>query len=140
MDSCYFLNFFFVFFPFPNRIPRSKRTNMYSPQIAMVATSYSISTHIKTLVLGSMVLESISELPHSISRLIFNSYHTFNNQVDHLPCSLTHLVFGPIFNQSVDNLPYTLTHLQYGKDFNQPVDNLPPKLTHISFEVTFVGR
>ena len=58
----------------------------------------------------------------------------FNQFVDNLPNSLTHLKLGVDFNQPVNNLPNSLTHLKFGKDFNQPVDNLPESLTHLELE------
>ncbi len=30
-----------------------------------------------------------------------------------------------IFNQSIDNLPNSITHLTLGERFNQPINNLP---------------
>ena len=33
--------------------------------------------------------------------------------------------FGQRFNQSVDNLPESLTHLEFGEEFNRLVVNLP---------------
>ena len=60
-------------------------------------------------------------------------YCKFNQQVDNLPNTLTHLTFGTNFNQQVDNLPNTLTHLTFGGYFDQQVDNLPNSLTHLTF-------
>ena len=49
----------------------------------------------------------------------------FNQEVNNLPNSLTHLTFGYNFNQEVNNLPNSLTHLTLGGSFNQKVNNLP---------------
>jgi hypothetical protein len=64
----------------------------------------------------------------------------FNQPVNKLPATLTHLTTGINFNQHVnhfnepvDALPSTLTHLTTGDCFNQPVDKLPPKLTHLNW-------
>ena len=81
----------------------------------------------------------------------------FNKPVDHLPPSLTHLIFGISyskisdldyenirpslcgkFNEKVDHLPPSLTHLFFlAENFNQPVENLPPNLTHLVFGKCF---
>lgn len=37
------------------------------------------------------------------------------------------------FNQPVDNLPNSLTHLTLSDSFNQPVNLLPPNITHLNF-------
>lgn len=58
----------------------------------------------------------------------------FNQNVDNLPPTLTHLIFGYCFDQSVDNLPPNLTHLTFERQFNQSVDNLPSTLTHLTFD------
>ena len=52
--------------------------------------------------------------------------------LDHLPHTLTHAVFGPLFNQNVDKLPPSLTHLWLGRDFQQDLhlDTLV-SLTHL---------
>ena len=42
------------------------------------------------------------------------------------------LYFGCKFNQSVNNLPNTLTHLTFGKNFNQYVNNLSNTLSSSS--------
>ena len=49
----------------------------------------------------------------------------FDQSLDTLPQTLTHLTFGHHFNQSVDNLPQSLTHLIFGFNFNQTVDKGP---------------
>src|ERR1700756_2217523 len=58
---------------------------------------------------------------------------TFNQSVDNLPKSITHLTFGFNFNQSVDNLPKSITYLKFGWYFNQPINNLPQSITHLTF-------
>jgi hypothetical protein len=53
------------------------------------------------------------------------------NLVNFLPLSPTsHTGFD--FNQTVDNIPPTLTHLKTGHCFNKQVDKLPPHSPHIS--------
>ena len=49
-------------------------------------------------------------------------YSKFNQEVNKLPKSITHLTFGYQFNQEVNNLPNSLTHLTFGKEFNQKID------------------
>ena len=48
----------------------------------------------------------------NISKKIIKS--NFNQPVDNLPCTITHLTFGYRFNKPVDNLPCTITHLTFG--------------------------
>jgi hypothetical protein len=59
--------------------------------------------------------------------------YSFNQPVDNLPKTITHLTFGSKFNQLVNNLPKSLKYLTFGYDFNQPVDKLPENLTHLTF-------
>jgi FNIP Repeat len=56
--------------------------------------------------------------------------------INFLPHSLN-LITGDEFNQPIDELPLTLTHLTTGEYFNQSVDKLPPKLTHLTVEYNF---
>ena len=79
--------------------------------------------------------KEVDSLPNSTTHLIFGRH--FNQRADKLPSSSTHLTFGYNFNQEVNNLPLSLTHLTFGYNFNQEVDNLPPKLTHLTFGSNF---
>jgi hypothetical protein len=79
--------------------------------------------------------QPVDNLPLSLTHLTFG--FNFNQSVDKLPLSLTHLYFGCWFNQPVDNLPTNLTYLFFSDDFNQPVDNLPLSLTHLTFGFNF---
>jgi hypothetical protein len=79
--------------------------------------------------------EKVDNLPLSLTHLTFG--YSFNKPVDNLPKKLTHLTFGVSFNKSVDYLPKKLTHLTFGWYFNQKVDNLPKKLTHLTFGECF---
>ena len=56
---------------------------------------------------------------------------------EYLPPKLTHLVFeeDSHFNESLDNLPSTITHLTLGKLYNQPLNNLPLTVTHLTIGV-----
>ncbi len=56
----------------------------------------------------------------------------FNQKVDKLPNTITHLTFNDCFNQKVDNLPNTITHLTLGKLFNQRINKLLiSRITHL---------
>ena len=77
----------------------------------------------------------IIEFLSKYQKIKFGDY--FNQLVDNLPNSLTHLKFGWNFDQSVNNLPNSLTHLKFGKDFNQAVDNLPESLIHLKLGEMF---
>eukprot|EP01113_Clastostelium_recurvatum_P044397 TRINITY_DN7494_c0_g1_i1.p1 TRINITY_DN7494_c0_g1~~TRINITY_DN7494_c0_g1_i1.p1 ORF type:complete len:440 (+),score=55.31 TRINITY_DN7494_c0_g1_i1:182-1321(+) len=91
---------------------------------------------------------------------------SFDQQIDRLPSSLTHLGIGALYNQPLHDdvlsalpslthltfrklcnynyplplhLPTTLTHLTLGSNFNQNIDSLSlcPSLTHIIFGYSF---
>ena len=74
--------------------------------------------------------QPIDNLPDSLTHLTFS--YCFNQPIDNLPDSLTHLSFGDNFNQTVDKLPNSITHLTFGKKFDQSVDNLPNTITHLT--------
>ena len=81
--------------------------------------------------------QPVNTLPPSITHLTFGK--SFNRTVSNLSTFITHLTFGSFFNQSVDNLPSrsSITHLTFGFYFNHTVSKLPPKLTHLTFGVSF---
>lgn len=60
--------------------------------------------------------EELKNLPFDIKIIIFEEYFpfwkysNFNQRVDDLPNTLTHLTFGSYFNQKINNLPNSLTH------------------------------
>jgi len=106
--------------------------------------------------IGCMDCQNINcprNLPNTLKYLITGG--CFNQSVDNLPNSITHLSLGtkvPIgeiseylqqyytmesFNQSVDNLPLNLTNLTFGDDFNQSVDNLPSNIKVLTFGISF---
>jgi hypothetical protein len=45
------------------------------------------------------------------------------------------IFFGSNYNQPIDNLPNTITHLIFGYNFNQSLDNLPSSIRSIYFDV-----
>ena len=61
----------------------------------------------------------------------------FNQPINMLPNSITHLTFCDMFNQPVGMLPSSLTHLTFGNDFNQLVDMLPNFVTHLTWRLLF---
>jgi hypothetical protein len=66
---------------------------------------------------------------------MFGNY--FNQPVNNLPSTITHLQFGWKFNQPVNNLPSSITHLKFKYDFNQQIDNLPNSLISLSLRGDF---
>ena len=66
-----------------------------------------------------------------ISKLLKGSI--FNQPVDNLQYTITHLNFGYKFNNLVNNLPISITHLTFGNYFNQLVDDLPSSIIHLTF-------
>jgi hypothetical protein len=95
----------------------------------------------KTLNIPDSFNEELKDIPEETEIIVFSENYTdfskFNQPVDNLPISLTHLTFGMYFNQPVDNLPKNLTYLKFGHSFNQPVDNLPENLTYLEFWYDF---
>ncbi len=79
--------------------------------------------------------QSVNSLPNTITHLTVGC--NFNQLVVFLPNKLTHLTFGFYFNQSVNSLPNNLTHLTFGYHFNLFVDNLPKSLTNLTFGKKF---
>ena len=107
----------------------------------MLEEYYNIKT--KTLTLPCDFNKKLENLPLDTEIIIFEQDYKkeknshFDQKVDNLPNTLTHLTFGWGFNQLVDNLPENLTHLTFREDFNQKVDNLPLSLTHLTFGFNF---
>ena len=79
--------------------------------------------------------QKINNLPNSLTHLTFGN--NFNQEVNNLPNSITHLTFGRSFNQDVNNLPNSITHLIFGWNFNQEVNNLSNSITHLTFGYHF---
>jgi hypothetical protein len=51
--------------------------------------------------------------------------------------NLKKIKFNDDFNQEINNLSNSITHLSFGRFFNQEVNNLPNLLTHLLFEFNF---
>ncbi len=66
-----------------------------------------------------------------------NIVSNFNQSIDNLPSSITHLTFSHNFNQLVDNLPSSITHLTFGYYFNQTVNNLPRFIEYIKLPISY---
>ena len=87
--------------------------------------------------------EELCDLPLNTKVIIFEKDHSrfqyskFNQPVDNLPNSITHLTFGWNFKKTVNNLPHSITHLSFKDYFNQPVNNLPNSITHLTFGYYF---
>ena len=77
--------------------------------------------------------QPLDNLPNTITHLSFSKYSKFNYPLDNLPNSITYLEFGSHFNHPLNNLPNTITHLTIGSKFNHPLNNLPNTITHLSF-------
>jgi hypothetical protein len=85
---------------------------------------------------GDSFNSEVDHLPSTLTHLIFD--YEFNQPVNHLPTTLTHLTFGSKFDQPVTNLPSSITHLIFGTNFNQPVDKLPPSIIQLFFGEKFI--
>ena len=68
----------------------------------------------KNLIFSDYALNVYYDKSHFIKSL-------FNQEINNLPNSLTHLTFGSYFNQKINNLPNSLTHLTFGYNFNKKV-------------------
>jgi len=55
----------------------------------------------------------------------------FNQPINNLPISITHLTLGWFFNQPINNLPNSITNLTLNHNFNQPINDLPNSITHL---------
>jgi hypothetical protein len=93
--------------------------------------------NIKSITFGFWFNQKIDNLPNTLTHLTFCG--EFNQKIDNLPNTLTHLTFDwySRFNQKTENLPNTLTHLTFGRKFNQKIENLPNTLTHLTFSGEF---
>ena len=91
----------------------------------------------------------LSNSQNNIDRYILDNTHSvkfkwiYDEIIDDLPNSITHLILGDNFNQPINNLPDSVTHLILGDNFNQPLINLPNSLTHLilgdNFNQTIYG-
>lgn len=81
--------------------------------------------------------QPVDNLPPSITHLRLSN--KFNQPLKSLPPSLKSLTFGKLFNQDVLPLSLlpSLTSLHFGRSFNQPLPSLPPSLTSLSFKQNF---
>ena len=61
----------------------------------------------------------------------------FNQPVDTLPKSITHIFFGRCFNHPVNMLPPSIKLLTFGWNFNQKVNMLPKLLKYLTFSFSF---
>ena len=61
----------------------------------------------------------------------------FNQSVDNLPNSISHLTFIGGFDQPVNNLPNSISHLTFEYCFDQPVNHLPNSIIHLTFGDNF---
>ena len=78
---------------------------------------------------GSKFNQEINNLPNSITHIILGT--CFSQSVDYLPESLIYLRLGILFNQSLDNLPLSLTHLMINSKFTHTLNNLPEKIIYL---------
>ncbi len=74
--------------------------------------------------------KNVNNLPTTLTHLVFG--YKFNCNVDTLLSNLTLINFGWCFNKDVSKLPHSITHLTFGFRFNQDISNLPQNLTHLS--------
>ena len=98
------------------------------------------NTKTKTLMVPYYYNEKLEYLPQDVQTIIFNEdktdkfkYSKFNRSVDHLPSTVTHIIFGSGFNRPINKLPRSITHLTLGFNFNHSVDNLQNSITHLTF-------
>ncbi len=80
---------------------------------------------------------SIDNLPHNITSIVFSINSEFNQPINNLPSCLQHLELYDAFNQPLDNLPNGLRKLIINADFNHSLDNLPASLEHLQIRGEF---
>ena len=120
-----------------NKLTKIKNImSKFNHPIDSLPSSGSSITH---LTFGTNFNQPVNALPPSITHLTFDRYSKFNHPVDSLPSSITHLTFGDYskFNHPVSNLPSSITHLTFGINFNQPVDSIPSSITHLTIGSEF---
>lgn len=90
---------------------------------------------LRVLGLGDGFDQPIDDIPGTITHLHLGN--AFDRPLDNLSPALVWLRFGTKFNQSIDKLPPNLRHLRLGSSFNKPVDHLPSTLTWLKFGLNF---
>jgi hypothetical protein len=83
--------------------------------------------------IGSHFNQSVDNLPSTITHLTFGYYSNFNQPVDNLPSSITYLYFGyqSSFNQSLNNLPRFTEFIQLPYKYDNKILNMPKRLKKI---------
>lgn len=94
-----------------------------------------INTNTKVLIVNVRnKLENIDDF--HIKHIIF--YQKYNHQLDYLPTSATHVLFGKDYNKEISLDEKTnLTYIFFGIHFNQNVDYLPITTQVIIFGIYF---
>jgi hypothetical protein len=116
-----------------NKITNSKGPNKlnFDNNKYSIDNLYEGLTHLKIeKTCNNIFNENVNNLPSTLTHITFND--EFDKSVDNLP-HLLYLKFGDQFNKSVDDLPSSLKYLIFGKDFNQLVDCLPNNLVCLEF-------
>lgn len=97
-------------------------------------TSDPLPPNLTHLFVGANFNLSPHFFPSSVQHLRFGSMKyekcLFNLPLSNLPPNLTHLLKDE-FDQPVDSLPSSLSHLTIIGNFNHPIDLLPPSLTYL---------
>ena len=114
-------------------------TIIFSPNYNDVLDINLLSKYAKLIFSDNALSDKLFEAYENNNIDYFQSYQgsKFNQKINNLPTSLTHLRFGFYFNQKVNNLPQNLTHLTFGNRFNQEVNNLPQNLRYLTFGYYF---
>ncbi len=72
--------------------------------------------------------------------IYFNNYnnHEICIETKNL-CDYRHIINWKqsIFNQPIDNLPNSISHLTLGRYFNQPIINLPNSITNLTLSLKY---
>ena len=61
-------------------------------------------------------IKNIKEIKYNNKKLIVIFNYNFNQPIDNLPNSITHLTLEWSFNQPMDNLSNSITHLIWGRE------------------------
>ena len=122
----------------PSSLTYLKICNNFNQPLEL--SSFKLLTHLE-FCRGSEFDQPLNALPETLTHLIFNG--KFNQPLNALPGTLTHLIFRKYshFKKPLDALPQSVIYLEFGFEsefharclFNKPLDALPQSLTHLTF-------
>ena len=118
---------------------KNKDTIIFSPEFNKELDYDLLSGYKKVIFSNYELIDDLFDkyLNNDFKNLTYKDSN-FNQSVDNLPSSITHLTFGFHFNQKVENLPSSITHLTFWYCFNQEVNNFPKELKKIKCSENYI--